>query len=168
MKKILIIFTIGVLFFLGCSEKTSITNPETQSRSFISLSDGSLNKITDDYVEKSINGDKGGIITFRLGILLIPKGAFEGTKTLTISNDNKFAAVDFGPSMQFNKPLQFTIHYTDLNLSGIDPDKVDFGYMDGNKFEPAVYQSLRVDVKKGSLTVIGAEIHHFSRYGFTR
>lgn len=167
MKKMLITLTIAVLFFLGCSEKTAITNPESQSRNWISLSNGSLSKITEDYVEKTINGDKGGIITFKLGILFVPRGAFEGTKTLTVANNNEFAVVDFGPSMQFDKPLLFTIHYTDLDLSGIDPSKVEFGFMDGNQFVPVSYQSLRVDVKRGTLTVIGAQINHFSRYGFT-
>ena len=71
------------------------------------------------------------------------------------------------PSMVFNKPLIFTITYTGIDLSTINPADVKFAYIaaDGS-VQYAVNDGIVVDLAIGKLQVINARIPHFSRYGF--
>ncbi|MBN1302479.1 MAG: hypothetical protein JW995_14775 [Melioribacteraceae bacterium] len=168
MKKILLLFTVAIISFTACSDQSSLTAPEQGTeKGWVSFSN-SLSKVDAQYVEKDIDGARGGIITFRYGYLLIPRGAFEGTRTITLDINNNEAYVDFGPDMTFDKPLKFTIIYRDVDLSGIDESGVQFGYMDGSDFVPVNYSNIIVNKKAKVLGVIGAELEHFSRFGFLR
>ena len=169
MKKFFLVVPIMMLFLIGCAENSSLTSPEVQSsqKNWLPLQGASLQKISDDTVSKEINGAKGGVITFNLGVLHIPRGAFEGTEVITITNNNDLAVIDFGPSMQFNKDLTCSVIYKDIDLEGFEPSSIDFGFMDGDNFVPVEYDRLIVDKRRGYLAVIGAKFDHFSRYGFT-
>jgi hypothetical protein len=71
--------------------------------------------------------------------------------------------------MTFNEDLVFDIKYTGLDLSNIDPNEIEFLYVDANNNTyPVQYSSLNVDVEKGILEVKGAVISHFSRYIWAR
>ncbi len=169
MKKLFTVIPIVLLLAVACTQNNSITSPEVQSseRSWLPINDGSLAKFGHSTVEKKIRGDRGGFIAFNRGVLYIPRGAFEGTETITIENDNKVAAIDFGPSMQFDKDLICSVVYKHLDLSNVDPSNIEFGFMDGNNFYSVEYDRLVVDVRRGYLAVFGAKFDHFSRYGFT-
>jgi len=186
MKNLLTILLLSVgLFLVGCSNDSSLVGPtgtditnqsvQTQGDSFIGLPVTSLDK--SKKVKKEINGDKGGTIEIegelKNGIefeakLVIPKGAFEGTKKITVKFDKKEAAFDFGPNnTTFDKPLLLTAKINGLNLKNIDPNDVQFGYIDkqGNLI-PIVYDEMKVDVEEGELAVYNAQLNHFSRYGW--
>ena len=188
MKNLLIILLLSSgLFLVGCSKDSSLVGPtgtditnqpvQTQGDSFISLPFTSLDKLKKE--EKEINGDEGGTIEIegklKHGIkfeakLVIPKGAFEGTKKITVKFDKKIAAFDFSPNnTTFDKPLLFTAKIEGLNLKGIDPNSVQFGYIDKNgNLVPIVYDEIKVDVEEGELAVYNAQLNHFSRYGWAK
>ena len=168
MKKIFLLISLLITLIIGCTDNTLIS-PDIQSdhKNWLPLQNNSLQKISDEIVSKEINGARGGVITFNLGVLIIPRRAFQGTETITVANNNEFAVVDFGPSMQFDKDVSCTVIYKDINLDGFNPSDIDFGFMDGNNFVPVDYDRLIVDTKKGYLAVINAKFDHFSRYGFT-
>ena len=188
MKNLLTILFLSVgLLLVRCSNDSSLVGPtgtditnqsvQTQGDSFIGLPFTSLEKSTK--VKKEINGDEGGTIEIegelKNGIkfeakLVIPKGAFEGTKKITIKFDKKSAAFDFSPNnMTFDKPLLFTAEIEGLNLKNIDPNDVQFGFLDkkGN-LVLIVYDGMEVDVEDGVLKVKNAQLWHFSRYGWSK
>lgn len=169
MRRLLFVLPVLLAMFIGCSENSSLTSPEVQNnqKNWLPLQGDALQKFSDETVSKEINGSRGGVISFNLGVLYIPRNSFKGTEIITVSNNNEFAVIDFGPSMQFDKDLSCTVIYKDINLDGFDPSSIDFGYMDGDNFYSVEYDRLVVDTQRGYLAVIGAKFNHFSRYGFT-
>ena len=169
MKKIIAALFVTLVLLVGCNDQSSITSPDVaDSPQWIELRTNSLGKIEADYVEKEINGARGGWILFRYGYLRIPRKAFSGTEVISVSNDRELAVLDFGPEMNFDKNLRLSAIYTNLDLSGVNPSDVDFGYMGENGFEPVKYSRLVVNVNAGILAVYGAKLNHFSRYGWIR
>ena len=82
---------------------------------------------------------------------------------------NAYAGLDFSPSMTFNKSLYLSLSFTGLDLKsmGITNSNVGFYYVDSNGNYTAIPNSgMFVNLKTGTLTVIGAKIDHFSRYAF--
>ena len=76
-------------------------------------------------VSKVIDGSKGGMIYYgdiqkamsgSLGDVYaacyFPAGAFEGTKTITMTLDTKKCTGTFSPGMTFNKPVSFSALFT--------------------------------------------------------
>jgi hypothetical protein len=188
MKNLLTILLLSVgLFLVGCSNDSSLVGPtgtditnqsvQTQGDSFIGIPSTSLDK--SKKVKKEINGKKGGTIEIegelKNGIefeakLVIPKGAFKGTKKITIKFNKKSAAFDLGPNnATFDKPLLLSAEIKGLNLKNIDPNDVQFGFLDkkGN-LVPVVYEKMKVDVEDGELKVKNAQLWHFSRYGWAK
>ena len=182
-KNLLAVVIIFSMIYFGCSD--SVTNVEPVSKtssnvSWIKLSndltlseEGSLSK------SEKILGFKGGELTLSGNLsrtknqrvyvfaqLDIPSRAFNGIKTLTMEVGDD-AAVDFYPSMTFDRPLTLTLVFTGLDLKGIDPSKVNFYYIapDGS-LQIAPNDGVTIDKDKGILSVKNAEVPHFSRYGF--
>ncbi len=188
MKNLLTILLLGVgLFLVGCTNDSSLVGPtatdlttqsvQTQGDSFIGLPFTSLDKSKKS--KKKIDGAKGGEIEIkgelRNGIefeakLVIPKGAFEGKKKITIKFDKKTAAFDFGPdNTSFDLPLLLTAKIEGLNLDGLTADDIQFGFLDQNgNLIPVVYKKMEVDIEDGELAVYEAQINHFSRYGWAK
>lgn len=82
-------------------------------------------------------------------------------------NDNNVSST-FGPHMEFTKPVIFNATFTGLNLTGIDPNAINFVYQDNSgSIEQVDYDALNVDIEEGMLQIVNARIPHFSRYGFT-
>ena len=133
-------------------------------------------------VSKVIDGNAGDIIeidnefqtnsgdTISIYVQLeIPRDAFDGIKEISMKLDNESGIISFYPEMVFNKYLRLFMIYTGVDLSGIDPNSVDFVFQDyDGSTEQMEYQDLKVNVEEGKLDLERAKIHHFSRYGWIR
>jgi hypothetical protein len=129
----------------------------------------------------TINGDKGGKVYLmhiwkknngsiaRLyAILDIPIGAFKGILTFEIIFDLDNYAVELYPSpYQFDKPVLLSLMFEHIDLSDLDVNNFSFQYLDGAK-EDITYKSACANLDQGMIRIIGAQLNHFSRYGWTR
>lgn len=101
--------------------------------------------------------------------LRFTRGSFVGSRFVTMSINSAYGTASFSPSGVFDKPAIYNSTIMGLDLSGINPDEIQFVYMgtDG-KYYPIDVQHILVEPQSGKLQVINAEIPHFSRYGWTR
>ena len=130
---------------------------------------------------KVIDGSVGGKIhiSFRKlideksvsveAILTIPPDAFAGTKRIWMVLSNDIGTVWFYPHMIFNIPVRYDVKSQGLNSLNVTPSTVDFVYQHYNgSIELVNYVSLDVLTDEGTLTLVAAQLNHFSRYGWTR
>jgi hypothetical protein len=69
--------------------------------------------------------------------------------------------------MQFQATVEYTYKITGLDLTGVNPNTLDFVYIDANGNMYTVdYDYVNMDVSTGMLMVKDAILPHFSRYGF--
>ena len=69
--------------------------------------------------------------------------------------------------MQFNVPVDYTLTITGLDLTGVNPNTLDFVYIDVNGNMYSVQKEYVImDLSNGMLKVKNAKLNHFSRYGF--
>lgn len=132
-----------------------------------------------------INGEKGGKVylghKFATTIsgqsekvklyaeLDIPCGAFSGDLTFEIIFDIENLAVELYPSpYTFDKPVLLNLEFKNVDLSGFDPSIFVFDYLDGTEPENLKVKSAKIDIENNRLLIKEAELHHFSRYGWTR
>ncbi|MBT8378913.1 MAG: hypothetical protein KJN64_06770 [Ignavibacteria bacterium] len=194
MKSILTLITITFLFF-GCQESSNITDPleNTTKTTFNKYPEANYDLIllptkapewqdSSFTVSKEINGDFGGFIYLnkyyidasgnQIDIearLTIPAHAFQGTKTITITVDDNFAALRFSPSMTFTKNLKLYTYFSGLHLNGIKQKSLDFVYIaNGGSIELLKKKGVKIFPKWGILQVNSAELPHFSRFGWVR
>ncbi len=193
MKKLFLFIAAISLFYFGCTDvaTNSINQPVNSSKKMIQLpaksapsskSGLTIASATGLSVSQKINGAIGDILflsgnyttlsgnkIFAIATLIIPSGAFNGRQTLTMACDNTYAGLDFSPSMTFNKSLYLTLSFTGLDLKsmGVTNSNVGFYYVDDSgNYTPIPNSGVFVDLKAGALTVIAAQIDHFSRYAF--
>ena len=183
MKKVLVLLFPIVLIIAGCSQSDlGPTSPVQEvQKSGIQLPPSNSIHIENQFsVSEEIDGSKGGMIKLNESYssqsgevkikakLKIPKDAFSGTEMISY-DINEDASIDFHPEMNFDKDCLYDIKFTGLDLSGIDPNEIDFLYQtpDGS-VHPVQYSHLTVDVEKGILEVKDAVITHFSRYIWSR
>ena len=77
------------------------------------------------------------------------------------------AAMEFGPPMQFQAVVEYTYKITGIDLTGVNPNTLDFVYIDANGNMYSVeYDYVQMDQTTGMLKVVNAVLPHFSRYGF--
>jgi hypothetical protein len=194
MKKLLtLVLLIGTLF-VGCQDEESLVEPETDngisnslnkfsyldSKSNFNFTDSdfkTLGNILSDY--NIVLGYTGGNVSFNYdgpngfhaeGELIIPEDAYFGFKKFSIEFDPDNYTAHFYPSpTTFNKPLILNMKFSGLDLSEINKKEIKFYYMGENgELEKVKCEKLVVRKKKGILKIVGAELHHFSRYGWTR
>jgi hypothetical protein len=185
MKKLFLFISALSLFYFGCSDVSTnnVNQPANSGKQMIQLpAKSSLGTESGLSVSDNVNGAWGDILfmsgnytdvngnkVFTIATLIVPGGAFSGKKTLTMSLADSYAGLDFAPSMSFNKSLYLTLSFTGLDLKsmGITNSNVGFYYLDGSGNLVSIPNSgVIVNLKAGSLTVIGAKIDHFSRYAF--
>ncbi|MFZ1281357.1 MAG: hypothetical protein WAR59_11000 [Ignavibacteriaceae bacterium] len=187
MKIMYLVPIVIVLFFIGCSNESNINSPiednldgwEVVTRS---TNEEGLQVNTIFSVSKVINGDQGGFLftgnIFEtksgktgcvFGSLTFLAGSFSGTKTISMSLDNKKLLGTFGPSMSFNKPASFSVLYAGVNLSNNEQSDFKFVYWAPNGMQYEIpYTYLYFDKAKGVLGILNAQIPHFSRYVFVK
>ena len=186
MKKLLTFLIFSALIFFGCNQESEITSPVDNSPSsqlkLISLPtpSGGLT-VEDEYtVFKDINGTAGasfwasysyqgrpkGMVYMSSG-LSFPANSFSGVKNISQTFSATGAAMVFGPPMQFNTTVYYSLKIGGLDLTGVNPETLDFVYIDANgNLYPVEYDYIAMDINSGTLKVAGPELNHFSRYGF--
>jgi hypothetical protein len=184
MKKLLTFLLFSALVFFGCNQESGITSPVDTGQILhkklitLPLPSSGLTPETMTY-HKEINGNYGGEfyadytyqsstgIVNQYSTLDFDPGAFTGVKNISQTFNTGGAAMEFGPSMQFQAEVEYSYKITGVDLSGINPATLDFVYIDANgNMYSVVYESVSMDAATGMLEVVDAEIPHFSRYGF--
>jgi hypothetical protein len=183
MKKITTALAMLLLFVVGCTDQTNVTAPEqspTQQLKLVRLpvpQGLSLETLYTEY--KYIRGSDGGYFTEQFSYqtptgtvtidsrLSFPRYAFYGSETFSQTFNTETASLEFGPSMQFNKPVLYTLTITGLDLSDINTTTLSFVYVapDGS-ITGVEYDSITVDTATNKIKVTNAQLNHFSRYGF--
>ena len=183
MKKLFVIAALVGLFLVGCQDASM--NPVSPGSSQISTakSSFSVTNNNNNSVTQTIDGSKGGVITFtktNAGLngvqsvsvnLTFAPGAFEGVQDITVATDFNDASFSFYPHMVFdNSKVTLNANYTGVNLTNLnlfDLPKIDFYYLgdDGSK-ELIKNNGTKIDLSSGSIGVKNAKLPHFSRYGW--
>ena len=186
MKKLITLSLLSFLLFFGCDESSDLTSPadniKSEKANWISLPSPEGIHIENSFtVSKRINGSQGGFLLMYESYsggpfgtvtidaeLIIEQGAYPGNKVISMTNDDFECATTFAPSfIKFNRIVTYTITYTGIDLSNIDPNNVKFAYIAANgDLVYTQHEGINVNVSTGSIQVINAIIPHFSRYGF--
>jgi hypothetical protein len=151
-------------------EKIKLPNPSALWKdSLITMSqtiDGSVGgRLILDKYYMSENGDS---IKVKVD-LRIPAGAFQGTKSITITVDQIDAAVHFYPAMVFDDTLRLFQSFEGLNLDGYSTGTIDFVYiLDDGTTELIKKNGTQIILPQGIIRVQNARLLHFSKYGWIR
>lgn len=193
MKKSFLLITIILFTFIACSEDNSILTPQSNSEnkgiSLQRIAGDSINIESVDTTffkkiyskELSVNGEKGGKINFQhlfknkrgkvvllKATLTIPDSAYTGDLTFDLIFDLEILGVELYPSpFTFDKPVILDLQFVNADLKEFDLKDFNFDYLDGNP-EYLNYDKIIFNIEDGLLKIIGAQIPHFSRYGWTR
>lgn len=166
----------------GCmSDNLVNTVPQTpgeQNLQWIGSSSSVAKVESEVTVSKAINGNSGGIISITenlggievKGTLTVPPGAYSGMQNISISfNENQYYQVYTPTPYTFKAPLILDLTYKNVDLNGVDISQVGFYYLgDNGVFYKAKYNSLVYDPDNQTLGIKGAEIPHFSRWGWAK
>jgi hypothetical protein len=128
-----------------------------------------------------VDGSKGGRVSVKYSWkdgrgypvsltadLVIPKGAYKGSLEFDMIFDLENYAMELYPSpFTFDKPVDFSMYFYGVDLSQFAGSDIDFNYLD-SEGETIESKFIHFDVKTGTLQVWNAQLHHFSRYGWTR
>ena len=187
MKKVhvFVLLVLAGIVLAGCTKENSVVGPQQQQQAknqWIQINHSSSLSAENTYTaSKTIDGSIGGTIELSKifnnnghwawvsASLKIPKNAFSGTKLISYTVDTDHAGIDFSPSpTTFNKNLSLDITFTGIDISGYDPAHLCFAYLDGqNNIVPAQFVYINANIANGLLIVSGAQITHFSRYGWS-
>jgi hypothetical protein len=187
MKTLLSLMVVSLLFWTGCQESSSIVEPETVQTSAPNWIELPKNTSQSSSIEmefsasENIDGNSGGEIKLDrnyygpngkvkiIAKLKFDKGSFNGTKLITMIVDDVNGTVTYSPSMNFDKPAELYLKLEGLDLSGINPDDIDFVYFSpSGTYGPITYKEIKVDIQSGTLELKDGLIPHFSRFGFCR
>jgi hypothetical protein len=183
MKHLISFLFVTLLLILGCEQVTDVNSPPEQilNKKLIQLPTPIGPGVEGTHTEtKDIDGAIGGWFvedfTYEGGpngnvnfhsVLHFYANSFTGTQTISQTFDTETAEITFGPSMQFNIPVDYTLVITGIDLTGVDPNTLDFVYIDANGNMYAVQKDyVYMDLNTGLLKVKNAKLDHFSRYGF--
>jgi hypothetical protein len=186
MKKILILTALVGIIFAGCSDVklNNVGPPDQGTYKLIPIPgktglssetaytttktiDGSVGDTMT--INASYRGDNGHLVTLKL-TMKIPAGAFSDVRTITLTADDQYAAVSCTPAMVFDKSLQLDYTYTGLDIKSLNLPKHTNGFYfisDSGNFEAIPSTGFLINKYSGTLSVTGAQINHFSRYGWT-
>ncbi|MFZ1292434.1 MAG: hypothetical protein WAR79_20245 [Melioribacteraceae bacterium] len=196
MKKMESLIVLLLFFFIGCQENNSILEPtdnDTQyaldkSRPILGTTTEKLafnydsDAKTFSVVSKNftVDGKKGDVLFIsetylKDGKLIsmnakltIPQNAFKGTLNFDMVFDFDNYSIQLYPTpFTFDKPVILDLTFLGVDFSTIDPAKLVFNYLDGEKLA-LKYTSVNINDKWKILSVVGVQIPHFSRYGWTR
>lgn len=177
MRRLILFSFVAVgLFLAGCSDQSSLVGPtqqisQQQGKVLIDLPVTGLFKSIK--ASEKIDGSVGGTVELNGKIndnievhatLVIPAGAFTGSRNISVKLDDKTASFKFGPSGTFDAPLSFS-----ATISGVDAgnSNLSFSYVDNSGNFSSVTTS-GVGTDSGTLYVNNAQLNHFSRYGWSK
>jgi hypothetical protein len=133
-------------------------------------------------VSKEIDGSVGGRIIMEkyyiaddgdsiiiYADLRIPEGAFQGTKIITMTVEDEYAAIHFYPEMVFADTLRLFQSFEGLHLENYSTGTLDFVFIqDDGSIELIKRNGLQVVSSQGIVRVQNAKLLHFSKYGWVR
>ena len=182
MNKTMKLLIIPLLFLFGCEQGIDVSSPPPEAShqyKLIKLPERmgmgvesqtysmSINGSEDTEFQRSFSYESGNGTVYQFSDLDFYSGAFSGTQNISMTFNTGGAAMEFGPSMQFNVPVEYTYKITGVDLSGVDPTTLTFVYIDSNgNMSPVEYDYVYMDASIGLLKVKNAKLNHFSRYGF--
>ncbi len=183
-----IILTIGLF---SCGDVVDFSNPVSDQNPngmrWISLPllevqtpDGIYFEKVFYTVTKAINGKIGGELELKNSYkggplrnvkfearLTFEENCFDGVRQISMSIQPEYGSAVFEPHGEFNKPAIYNVKFEGLDLKGVDPQNIRFVYMaEDGTYEYIAVDKIKVDVNKGLLQVINAQLPHFSRFGF--
>ena len=186
MNKILVLLVLTGIIFTGCTDVklNSISQPAKGTYKLVqipgktglsseiaytttSIVDGSVGGMMT--MNASYMGDNGKLVTLNVS-MTIPAGAFSGVRTITLTADDQYAALICTPSMVFDKSLTLDFSYTGLTLNSTNLPNGKHGFYfisDSGDFVEVVSNGVLINRSLGRLIVSGAQINHFSRYGWS-
>lgn len=191
MKKLLLLTILSGLFLFGCSDmgtNNNITEPASSAstKQIVQMPDrqnvstewnwSTWKRVKNTESDKLVLTDTYTSITGKTvtvtAVLSIPEGAFDAPYTdISMTADDGTATLTFTPHMVFNKPLTLNLTYSGLDLKSMVSMLPHMGFYyigDDGSFTPVVNRGIRFNVYTGTLSVIDAQIEHFSRYGFAK
>jgi hypothetical protein len=181
MKNLLILSILFSLLFAGCVTENLITEEPAatgQNLVWLNISDNSIKTEAEVVITKSINGNQGGRLLFNeligkveiSGSLTVSPGAYSGNQNISVTLNDGYLYQVYKPSpFVFRSPLILNLLYKNVDLSGIDVNKVGFYFLSENgTYYKADYDSLIFDVEKRTIGITGAKIPHFSRWGWAK
>jgi hypothetical protein len=175
--------------FSGCDQQNNVIAPDSSAQNerptavaadgktihFIGFNENhqrSLNKVTT--VEKMITKKRGGMLELSTVdayfSLEVPSKSIDDDKIVSMTYDDQnfqgFTDIVFGPhGTQFSKPALLNVSLQNMDLTGMDPNKVGLYYVNDNgQWEKMVVESITVEPVTGTVIVLNAQIPHFSRY----
>jgi hypothetical protein len=185
MKKLLTFLLFSVFLLIGCNQESEITAPvdtgTNHQYKLISLPAPAAGlQIESAHTEyKYIDGEEGGTFyaeysyqsnngtVSQYSTLNFYEEAFSGLKNISQTFSSEGAAMVFGPSMQFQATVKYTYTIYGADLTGVNPNTLDFVYIDANgNMINVQYDYVDMDQNSGMLKVVNARLPHFSRYGF--
>ncbi|MDP2362585.1 MAG: hypothetical protein Q8M94_02325 [Ignavibacteria bacterium] len=185
MKKFITLMLMVFTLIIGCTPEANVTSPDESAinsqAQLIKLPAPKSGLSVEALLTRSkyVNGYYGGTFfeqfefqtttgnVFINSQLVFPSNSFSGGKTITQTFNTETASLEFGPAMQFNIPVKYTLTVSGLDLTGINPATLDFVYVAQNgTITGVVYDSITMDTASGTLKVTNAQLNHFSRYGF--
>ena len=181
MKNLTVFFIAMLIFLLGCDQVTEINAPPEKilNKRLIALPEPIGPAIESQTYYQNINGYYGGEFQkwdsyqtnsgtiYQFSDLDFLPGAFSGTKTISMTFNHDGAAMELGPPMVFLAEVEYTYKIYGLDLTGVNPNTLDFVYIDASGNMYAVeYDYVTMDATTGMLKVVNAILPHFSRYGF--
>jgi hypothetical protein len=128
-----------------------------------------------------IKGKKGGKIELKVkwkyengekvelkAKLEIPKKAFKDEIEFDMIFNLQDYNLELYPSpFKFDNPVKLDLKFKNIDIGLFTENNFEFNYVDG-KTEKIKYKKNKIDIEKRTLEVEEAELHHFSRYGWTR
>lgn len=184
MKYLVVITILAAMILSSCSKESSVVGPQQQQQvknEWIKINHSSSSLSTENTytASKTIDGSKGGTIALAQSFnndgkwalvtatLTIPRNSFTGTKVISYTVNTDCAGITFYPSpATFSKNLKLDLIFTGIDISGYDQSKLAFAYLDGSEIIPASFEYYNANIGNGLLVVLGAQITHFSRYGW--
>jgi len=185
MKHLISFLFVTLLLILGCEQVTEVNDPvktpqeRVLNKQLITLPTSNGLTVESQSYYMDINGYYGGefqkwysyqtnsgTVSQFADLDFLP-GAFSGTKTISMTFNTGGAAMELGPSMVFQAEVEYTYKIYGLDLTGVNPNTLDFVYIDANGDMYSVeYDYVTMDASSGMLKVVNAILPHFSRYGF--
>ena len=186
MKSLISMLIVSLMLYVGCQENSNIVEPQNKilAPNWIELpkniSQGSSIEMEfsasdhiygyfggDIKLNKSYYSSKGKVKIYAK--IEFDNRSFSGDKFITMTVDDVNGTVTFSPSMIFDKPAKLNLKLEGLDLSGINPENINFVYLSpSGTISQIVYKDINVDVQSGTLELIDGQIPHFSRFGFVR
>ena len=186
MRKLLILLALAGVIFNGCSDvkMNNIIQNGKASYKLVQLPGRSgISSETSYFVSAQVDGAVGDTLTMNASYMgdngqqvtltcsmIIPAGAFSGVRLITLTADDQYAALNCSPSMVFDKSLILDFSYSGLTLNNtnLPNGKHGFNYLsDSGTLEEIVSNGVLINRNLGRLVVTGAQINHFSRFGWT-